>query len=110
MGLFLFGGDVAAGRDGGAAIGKGAGWVTRAFSSMRTVSLPWLTAAGDRRTALLMTTVPVRLLTITLAAVRQGDVDHLDRGHERRRVSAPSGRRSATVTASSDWPCRDSAG
>ena len=33
----------------------------------RTVSLPWLTAAGLTRTAPLMTTVPVRALTMTRA-------------------------------------------
>ena len=27
---------------------KAAGWLTCFFSSMRTVSLPWLMAAGDR--------------------------------------------------------------
>src|SRR3546814_11824014 len=46
---------------------NGAGWLTRCCSSIRTVSLPWLTAAGPTRTALLMTTVPVRALTMTRA-------------------------------------------
>ena len=43
------------------------------FSSMRITSLPWLTAAGAKRTASLMTTVPVRELTITRAATGAGE-------------------------------------
>ena len=64
---------------------KGAGWLTRCCSSIRTVSLPWVTAAGPTRTAELITTVPVRALTMTFAGgSARGDVEILDHAHQRR--------------------------
>ena len=51
---------------------KASGCTTIGVSSTRTVSEPWLIAAGLRRTALVITTVPVRLLTTTRAAASAG--------------------------------------
>ncbi len=56
---------------------NGAGWTTVGFSSIRTTRLPWLIAAGARRTALEMTTVPVRLLTMTFAEASAGSISSM---------------------------------
>src|SRR5690606_38260873 len=48
------------------------GWLTCTPSLMVTVSAPWATAAGITRTCEPITTVPVRALTITLAAAEPG--------------------------------------
>src|SRR4051812_16250312 len=51
---------------------NGAGWLVCWSSWTATVRRPWLTAAGLIRTAPLMTTVPVRALTITRAGASAG--------------------------------------
>ncbi len=51
---------------------KGAGWTMRGLSLTLTVNLPCATAAGWILTAPLMTTVPVRALTMTLAGASAG--------------------------------------
>src|SRR5690606_4813038 len=48
------------------------GWLTCTDSLMVTVSDPWATAAGITRTCEPITTVPVRELTMTLAAAAPG--------------------------------------
>ena len=81
---------------------NGAGWTTVGSSSTRTVSLPWLIAAGERRTAELITTVPVRLLTMTRAAVSAGSTSIISiAAITLARVLESSGKWSATVTPSS---------
>jgi hypothetical protein len=64
--------DLAVRRYRGAAVAEGRGLRNLRLFVDRTTSLPWLIAAGARRTALLITTVPVRLLTITRAGVSAG--------------------------------------
>ena len=51
---------------------KAPGWLTAVRSVMVTDSEPCATAAGDTRTAEPITTVPVRELTMTLAAASPG--------------------------------------
>src|SRR5690606_2377852 len=81
---------------------NGAGCTTSGSSVIRTTRLPWLIAAGARRTALEITTVPVRLLTITRAALSAGSTSIISiAAIMPARVSGASGRRSASVTPSS---------
>ena len=55
------------------------GWLTSAVSVIRTTSEPCATAAGVTRTFAPITTVPVRELTMTLAAAAGGlDLEVLD--------------------------------
>ena len=77
------------------------GWLTCGSSSTATVSLPWLTAAGLIRTAPLITTVPVRALTITRAGASAGSTSIFSiRLISAVRTSAPCGASIATETPS----------
>ena len=71
------------------------------FRRCGSLSLPWLTAAGDNRTASLMTTVPVRLFTITRAATGAGVTASISISAIRLdRKSLPCGRASSMLTPS----------
>ena len=88
---------------------SGVGLETRGFSETATVSRPWLTAAGPIRTAPLMTTVPVRALTITRAGASAGSTARFSiRLISVVRTSAPGGASIAIETPSTaraiGWP------
>src|SRR5690606_26555830 len=81
---------------------NGSGCTTIGSSSIRTTMLPWLIAAGARRTALEMTTVPVRLLTMTRAALSAGSTSIISiAAIMLARALESSGRCKARVTPSS---------
>jgi hypothetical protein len=86
---------------------------TRRFSLTFTVSLPWLTAAGAiTRTAPLITTVPVRALTMTRAGASAASTSQiLDLAHQRRRgFRRPGARRWRRWRRRSHAPGRGPAG
>src|SRR5205085_3041076 len=88
---------------------RGRGWLTWGSSCTETVSRPWLTAAGRMRTAPLITTVPVRALTIPRSGASAGSTSTFSiRLINALRTSAPCGTWIATETPSSaramGWP------
>ncbi len=69
------------------------GWLTSAVSVMRTTSEPCATAAGVTRTFAPMTTVPVRELTMTLAAASAGSTSRFSMCDDVRDALRFAGRR-----------------